>query len=35
VSDEVREFLDGLRLPNDALERIEVALQMIEAIDRR
>jgi transposase len=28
-----REFLDGLELPPDARERIEVALEMIEAID--
>src|SRR5215207_4559513 len=35
LSERGREFLDGLRLPDDALERIEVALQMIEAIDRQ
>jgi transposase len=31
----VREFLDRLDLPDAARERIEVALQMIEAIDRQ
>jgi transposase len=30
-----REFLDGLDLPDAARERIEVSLQMIEAIDRQ
>jgi transposase len=28
-----RAFLDGLRLPGDALERIEIALAMVDAID--
>jgi transposase len=35
LSERGREFLDGLLLPPDALERIEVSLAMIEAIDRQ
>ncbi|SRR6266536_6089545 len=33
LSERGREFLGGLCLPPDALERIEVALRMVEAID--
>jgi transposase len=35
LSERGREFLDGLELPPDALERIEVSLRMIESIDRQ
>lgn len=35
LSERGREFLAGLELPPDALERIEVSLQMIEAINRQ
>ena len=35
LSERGREFLDGLCLPPDARERIEVALSMIESIDRQ
>jgi transposase len=35
LSERGREFLGGLLLPPDALERIEVSLQMIEGIDRQ
>ena len=35
LSERGREFLAGLELPPDALERIEVSLRMIESIDRQ